>query len=592
MTTRVPPSLIARHYAPGLVLLWAISWGSFSVEEARGDSWVEVRSPAFVVISNASERRARRVAGEFEAFRQAVSAIFPGLEHDPSPIPIFALSTTDAMENFANRRMRGVGGFFRHGELGGEIVLGLNVETQHSFGILYHEYFHSVTRHSLPGFPLWLNEGLAEVLATSIIGDKQIQVGIVNNRYRRYLGESKLMNLDELVDPDLAAKAYTDRGTRPQFYAQAWALTHYFMMGDGGAHWPKLIQYLELLARGVDEESAWKQQFGSRRDVTKKLWRYLNRTKFSSRIIETTVAVDGSAFPVRHLTDAEALAYRGDFLTRDLDRALAGRLLSEATDAASTSQAGAVPSSPSGPALAYEGLGFLALRATLYDQAREHLERALELDPHRPRAHYHLATLERLQKTDGWQDRVERHLLDAVHAADWFAAAHFQLALHYAAVDATPARAVVVAKRSLKHNRGNALNHLLVAHLLRESGGDASQAVESVRFAVHLANTSSSSALANNVCWWGTLYELAEGVYESCDMAVRRAPDRAAYRDSRAVARAVTGNLEGAAEDLETFLADPDIDESTRAQRQAWLHELEQGRNPIDLETLIELREP
>ena len=143
----------ARHHlATGALILSIGVGGLLPSDGALHAEWFEVTSPSFVVISNASERRARRVAGEFEAFRQAVSTIFPGLQHDPSPIRIYALTTTDAMQDFANRRMRNVGGFFRDGELGAEIVLGLNVETQQSFGVLYHEYFHTVTRHSLPDF--------------------------------------------------------------------------------------------------------------------------------------------------------------------------------------------------------------------------------------------------------------------------------------------------------------------------------------------------------------------------------------------------------------------------------------------------------
>ena len=46
------------------------------------DTWVEVRSPNFTVISNAGEKQARKVADEFEQIREVFQNAFPRLRVD------------------------------------------------------------------------------------------------------------------------------------------------------------------------------------------------------------------------------------------------------------------------------------------------------------------------------------------------------------------------------------------------------------------------------------------------------------------------------------------------------------------------------
>ncbi len=547
--------------------------------EAHAAQWVEVRSPHFRVFSDAP-RRAQRVAGEFEEVRRAIDLFFPGIEHDPSVVPIFAFSSSARMREFTGYGGRNTAGFFRPGELGGEIVLSLEVDSQQAWGVLYHEYFHSVTRHSLPGLPLWLNEGLAEIWANSSISGRKIQVGLVARGHMRYLGQAKLMPLDEMVDPNEASRSYTDRNRRFNFYAQSWALTHYFMMGDKGVRWPRLLAYLEAIARGVAEKEAWEQILGPREEVKKDLWKYLNGRRFSSRSLEAGVTVDGSSFPLREISEAEVKAIRGDFLSRGGNRAVAGPLLADAIEAD-------IPAAAK--ATAFEALGLLSLDATLFDKAREHFQKAIELDDSRHRTYYHLAELERRLGAVGWAERGEQHLLAATRIAPWFGLGHQQLASLYSAIDDDPARATAVARRAVKRSRGNPMGHLLLAKLIREKTPDSPGAAESVRFARHLAINASGSGSANNVCWWGTLYGMASESLPACDAAVARRPENGAYRDSRGLARAALGNLGGAVEDFEAFLASDDAEGETRTEREGWLVELRAGRNPITPEVLEEL---
>jgi tetratricopeptide (TPR) repeat protein len=103
----------------------------------------------------------------------------------------------------------------------------------------------------------------------------------------------------------------------------------------------------------------------------------------------------------------------------------------------------------------------------------------------------------------------------------------------------------------------------------------------------------------NNLCWNGSLNQKAELVQDACEQAVSLAGEDkvAIYRDSRGVNRALLGDLAGAIEDFEAYVAylayykdNPALIEDM-AQREGWIEALKAGRNPLDEETLKLLRE-
>ena len=95
----------------------------------------------------------------------------------------------------------------------------------------------------------------------------------------------------------------------------------------------------------------------------------------------------------------------------------------------------------------------------------------------------------------------------------------------------------------------------------------------------------------NEVCWSGALDGQALAVMRACDRVVERAgdDDRHEFRDSRGLARALTGNTQGAIEDFEFFVQHTDNAER-KSQRQAWVTALKAGTNPFTPEVLQSLR--
>jgi CubicO group peptidase (beta-lactamase class C family) len=97
----------------------------------------------------------------------------------------------------------------------------------------------------------------------------------------------------------------------------------------------------------------------------------------------------------------------------------------------------------------------------------------------------------------------------------------------------------------------------------------------------------------NNLCWYGSLWGYAEDVMDECDRAVALAPESAGIKDSRGLARALTGDYPGAIEDFREYvdwLEKHGGIEYEKSQRKFWISELESGRNPFDEAILMKLR--
>ncbi|MDZ7955913.1 MAG: ribosome assembly protein 4, partial [Nostoc sp. DedQUE09] len=93
----------------------------------------------------------------------------------------------------------------------------------------------------------------------------------------------------------------------------------------------------------------------------------------------------------------------------------------------------------------------------------------------------------------------------------------------------------------------------------------------------------------NSLCWDGSLQKKAADVLPACEKAVALAPKDGNIRNSRGLARALTGNIQGAIEDFETYIAQTDNKDS-KAQRQRWVKDLRAGKNPFTDAELKKLR--
>ncbi len=90
----------------------------------------------------------------------------------------------------------------------------------------------------------------------------------------------------------------------------------------------------------------------------------------------------------------------------------------------------------------------------------------------------------------------------------------------------------------------------------------------------------------NALCWTGSRTGHAAEVLPACERAVALADEWKYWaHDSRGLARALTGDVEGAIVDFEVFIAETAYDDG-RAVRQGWIDALRRGENPFTPEVL------
>ena len=91
------------------------------------------------------------------------------------------------------------------------------------------------------------------------------------------------------------------------------------------------------------------------------------------------------------------------------------------------------------------------------------------------------------------------------------------------------------------------------------------------------------------LCWFGSLNNQAQDVMFACEKAVKLKPNDGKTRRYRGLARALTGNYQGAIEDFQV-LVESIKDEENKARFEGWIETLKKGENPFTSEVLKELK--
>ncbi|MDE5086441.1 MAG: hypothetical protein O4805_04505, partial [Trichodesmium sp. St16_bin2-tuft] len=119
--------------------------------------------------------------------------------------------------------------------------------------------------------------------------------------------------------------------------------------------------------------------------------------------------------------------------------------------------------------------------------------------------------------------------------------------------------------------------------------GKVQEAIASYQTAEKIKHTQISASDWDLLCWYGSLYKKAADVMFACEKAVALSPDEDYIIDSRGLARALTGDIEGAIADFQVYV-NWTSNEEKKAQRQEWIKALQAGENPFTDELLKELQ--
>ncbi len=547
----------------------------FSAPLLAKNSWVEVLSPHFRVLTDGGNKDALRIASELEMIRSLYhSVIGAGLESGDR-ITVFATEGEDEFEELLPPSSRkGAGerwaGMFVQLAYGYAILLRLDIQSDFQYRSVYHEYFHYLARRNLGMLPSWLNEGMAEYWETIDIREEEVRIGQPNDSHIRLLRDKTHLPLETLLTADYASPHFLQDQDLILFYAQSWALTH--LLQSDEVRRGQLETYVALLEKGAERSKAASEAFGDIESLGEALKRYVRNYSFRAVRLRMPQAVREEELTARSLSEAQALASRGAHLVRVGDRPRGESLLTEALQKDPTL------------AEAHESLGLLRLPDDP-ERARASFEEAIRLDPNRYLSHFLIA--ESFPRGDA---AAEPHFLKVLSLAREFAPAYRALAWFYFGQDERAVRSANLARQAVSLEPNQARYRIEWAFFLRETGESESGERE-VREAMSLALAAEGPYQANSICWFGSLYGYAAVALPACEAAVARIPESTNFRDSRGLARALTGDRAGAIDDFRFYIEKaPEDAAAAKEARRRWIDTLQKGENPFTEETLSELR--
>ena len=454
-----------RGRVAGLIQISVLTLMPGAVVAAHGSPpvrWVEARSTHFVVLTDSSEKEARRVASQFERMHLVFHTLFP-TPGDDSDAPIMVLAVKDRKdmeplepEAYLAKSQMDLSGFFLRTADKNYILVRLDAQQAHAFSTVYHEYTHYMLRKADSWLPLWLNEGLAQFYANTDIDAKMAWLGQANPDELRLLNRNDLLPIATLLAVNARSPYYHDEEKGSIFYAESWALTHYLIVSDRiqGTH--RMHNYTELLAQGEDPVTAASHAFGDLEKLEHGLSDYAMQRKFMYFMMPAELAGKDALLEVRPVATAEADAVRGDVLmytgrTGDA-RELVETVLREDKD----------------NALAHETMGYLRLREGDFAGAKKWFGEAVALDSNSYLANYcyAMAALHGSNKDEDM--RIESSLRAAIRLNGEFAPAYDALAMFYASRHRRLDEAHTLNMRAMELEPGRLSFRLNCAEVLAE----------------------------------------------------------------------------------------------------------------------------
>jgi hypothetical protein len=270
----------------------------------RPDVWVELRSPHFVVVSNAGEKTARGVAREFEEIRGVFHQAFPSLHVDPGkPMLVLAVKGEDLMKALLPDYWKTDGGMRPAGMYVtsfDENFAVLRVDTgeppENAHRPLYHEYAHAIQKLNFRELPLWLSEGLADFFGNTLIVANDVEFGHINAAELNLLRRGSLLPLEALMKVDAESPLYDEKNRASIFYAESWALVHYLLLNLDASKNQPLLRYVAAYAETRDAVTAAKSAFGDLNQLQGKLESYVKQGTFQAERMKSTSSLPEKDF--------------------------------------------------------------------------------------------------------------------------------------------------------------------------------------------------------------------------------------------------------------------------------------------------------
>jgi TonB family protein len=424
---------------------------------AKPPEWVEVRTPNFIVVSNAGEKQARKVAAQFEQIRTVFRQLLENANKHPSPLIIIMAvkdeaSMRELLPEYWTKAHSHPAGLFS-ARLN-NFYAAVQLDARNPYDTIYHEYYHTISVPYVPNLPVWLSEGLAEFYGHTEIAEDDVRMGQADALSLQELRNNTFIPLDVLFKVDQSSPYYNEANKASIFYEESWVLAHYLLIGDRMVHRPMLDAYLNALGRGSDPEEAAKMAFGDLRKLLSDLETYIQSRQFLY-LKYPAPRINEDEMKFRTLSEAEASVYRGGFAVVRGRYQEGKATLNEA-----------LRQDPN-ISLAHQYLAVEEFFEKQHDQAVESATKAIVLDANNWFPRYFRAYLKTSAGGMGSSDpQIEDDLRRAIAISPEFAPSYGLLAIHFAGGNRNLDEALTLAQKAVALEPANSNYQLALAQVL------------------------------------------------------------------------------------------------------------------------------
>jgi len=362
-----------------------VFFGTLSAANQRAfakDEWRRVQSKNFQLVGDADEFAMQRVAARLEQFRNVFTQLFPQMKfNSPIPTRVVVFKDKPTLDQF--KPIEWAEGYFQAGDDVNYIVVPATGADE-NLTTVYHEYTHFLIDNSFgrSNIPAWLNEGIAEYYEKfQIENDQKVTLGATNENHLRLLQQGKFIPLETFFATDYYTLHKQTKQNAQLFYAEAWALTHFLLHGNGGARRVQFDEFIELLSSGAKPNDAFQKAFETdNAAIEAELKKYIAQRSLSSTVVSLKEKfVFDNKIETVSMSEADAKAFQGDLLYHIRRTDEAEKILSEALALDVNSS------------LANNALGMVKLKQKKYVEARSLLEKAIQTDAQNYLAFYSYA---------------------------------------------------------------------------------------------------------------------------------------------------------------------------------------------------------
>lgn len=379
--------------------------------QQEGSRWLKLSTPHFEMYTQAGERPSRDALLRFEQIRSFFAqTLGQGRTFLQAKVRVLAFRSQKEFEPY--RAGDTAAAYFTSSFEQDYIVLGR--VSGEVLPIAMHEYVHLVIRHSGYKIPLWLNEGLAEVYSSLRPLAGKLAVGDILPERLDLLRSTRWLDMETLTSARDFKDPMWDKSRVSLFYAQSWALTH--MLALSPEYRTRFEAFVLALHEGAGAEEAFTRIYGKPLQIIRRdLESYLSSDRFRVALFDVKLEKSAENPRPAPVSEAEAGLVLSDLLVA------IGR--HEEAEAALNRLESRWP----GRWEIAAARGRAAMRAGRWEEAVQHLARAVESEEAGPKIRYDYARL--LMRLPQHAELAIAQLQQAVRMDPDFADAHYHLRL-------------------------------------------------------------------------------------------------------------------------------------------------------------------